>query len=535
MLGPESVGALESMGLRAATPFQEAAIPIILRGNAVAGRISPASGALFAYGAPLLERIPAGAMSPSCLVLCAGTRESERLARGLLGLARAGNRRVAALEPGWRSPEKADMLFVSATHAEGRLRSVVDPASLSAIVLHDGDGILRVASEERIEALFGELSRECQRIILSFPFGPKLLAFARRFCRRAVPLPTGVFADRAKPKSRAPRRRDARTLHVAARGADSLVALRETATSLLETGETKYLLVFGGAKTNDASVSRDLEAHGFLVGEPGDLNAEVWLADEDGEDVALKEAASAARAGFLATVSLGPPANPLELSRRHELGGPAWIILRPRDTRYLEEVAAASGFSLKHAKAERPGMVAKQLDALADRLRRAAASPEIAPYHLLVEALEESIPAGQAAAAALMLLDAHGRTKEGHRAAATWVRLFFSTGSQDGVDTRALVTALIQDAEIPPDHIGRVEVKERHSLADVREADARAAISRLNGTTMSGRAVRVDYDRGPRARAGARPKPHDQSRSRPKGRRAADKGRRPSTPRRDRR
>jgi ATP-dependent RNA helicase DeaD len=99
----------------------------------------------------------------------------------------------------------------------------------------------------------------------------------------------------------------------------------------------------------------------------------------------------------------------------------------------------------------------------------------------------------------------------GGRSAPAYVRLFITLGEKDGIGKKDLVGAIIGESGIEGAQIGKIETKELHSLVEVEESVAEKVMRALNGTTIRGRAVRVDYDRAKRgagpARAGRGPGP----------------------------
>ncbi|MGB1839956.1 MAG: DbpA RNA binding domain-containing protein, partial [Longimicrobiales bacterium] len=60
--------------------------------------------------------------------------------------------------------------------------------------------------------------------------------------------------------------------------------------------------------------------------------------------------------------------------------------------------------------------------------------------------------------------------------------------------------AITGEAGVGGEAVGRIEIRESHSLVEVHEPVARTIIQALNGTSIRGRAARVDFDR-PRAKA----------------------------------
>lgn len=82
------------------------------------------------------------------------------------------------------------------------------------------------------------------------------------------------------------------------------------------------------------------------------------------------------------------------------------------------------------------------------------------------------------------------------------VRVFVNVGERDGVSPRDLVGAIANEAGIAGSRIGRVEIRENHSLVELDAADAERAVEALSGVNIRGRRVsaRVDRDRPPRDR-----------------------------------
>lgn len=83
------------------------------------------------------------------------------------------------------------------------------------------------------------------------------------------------------------------------------------------------------------------------------------------------------------------------------------------------------------------------------------------------------------------------------------VRVFVNVGERDGVSPRDLVGAIANEAGIAGARIGRVEIRENHSLVELDAADAERAVEALSGANIRGRRVsaRVDRDRPSRERS----------------------------------
>lgn len=523
-LGPETVAALAAEGIETPTPFQTAAIPVIARGNDLMGRAGPGSGTLVGYGAPLLDRLEGGRGAPVCLVLCAGYRQATELARSFAGLCEVSGARAAALGEHWVLPERADFLFVPADRIGALYDRSVVLEHVRAVVVHDGDGVVAAVPADRVEAFLSGLPRDCQRIFCGHPFGPGLRSLAERFTRRAATVPAG---PRDRPAGPAAGGRPARgktkggrsdgpgrggrpaELNLVVLDGDRSEAVLALAAALLAE-PVRHLLVFTASADRAADLGDFLAVHGYVSGPPGDEAAPVWLSP--GEDAAAREALEAAsEPATVATLSCSVPPGDSLASVRHGAGGPAWVLAAVRELGHLKEVAADAGFRLKRVRPARPPRVSATLDALADTLHDAVRAPGIAPYYLVVESLADRFTAAEVAAAALLLLD-RGRAKQASptvgaaaaKAPESWVRLFVSAGRRDDIGPGDLLGALTNESGVPGNRVGRIDVRESHSLVEVREGDARTVISALNGITLGGRSLRVDYDRAKERRPGGR-------------------------------
>jgi ATP-dependent RNA helicase DeaD len=122
-----------------------------------------------------------------------------------------------------------------------------------------------------------------------------------------------------------------------------------------------------------------------------------------------------------------------------------------------------------------------------------------------IEPLLDEFDGVDIAAAALELLEAE-RSKPRATAAVQsapsggMVRLFFSVGERDGLRIGEVVASIGNDAGVPSPSIGKIDVRDSHTIVEVAADAAPQVIERLTGKTMSGRRliVRPDQDSGER-------------------------------------
>ena len=528
-LSVDTVASLAADGIEVPTPFQAAAIPVLARGNDLLGRAGPGSGTLVAYGAPLLDRLQGGSGAPVCVILCTGNDQATGLARSWARICEGSEHRSAALAERWVLPEHADFLFVPADRFSALYDGSVVTTGLKAVVFHDGDGVLNSVPEDTLEVFLSRLPKDCQRIFCGLPFGDGLRSLARRFTRRAVTIPPGAGQQVQTRKKKAP----SRELNVVVVDGERQEAALSLAADLLDES-VRHLLVFASSADQAADVGDFLTLHGYTASHPGDTAAPVWLCPGDDES-AIKALAATHKPETVGTLSFSVPPDARAAGRRHLTGGPAWILVRVRELKHLKEAAAGAGLRLRRIRPQRPARVSATLQELAERVGEVARAPQAAPYYLLVESLLDRHTAAEVAAAALLLLDREQGSKSlapktkthGPKPPAAWIRLFVSAGHRDQIGAREILGAVASESGIPGKRVGRIDVRESYSLVEVREADAQKVISAVNGTTLGGRAVRVDYDR-PKGQTGGRPERTTGSRPSQRGPRGPSRGRPPT-------
>src|SRR5690606_34319255 len=162
---------------------------------------------------------------------------------------------------------------------------------------------------------------------------------------------------------------------------------------------------------------------------------------------------------------------------------------------------------------------AAELGAFRAMLERAIAEEDLGAQLLVLQPLFERYSPAEVAAAASALLrrrppapvearpeaiEAPAAPRPAAPAPPAFVRLFFGVGARDGVRPGDLVGAITGEANIKGDKVGRIEIRDNLSIVEVDSAVADRVIRAVNGTTLKGRSVRVDYDRRPTA--GERPR-----------------------------
>lgn len=509
-LGPELVEALSARGIETPSAFQEDAVPVLRRGNNLIGRAGPGAGTLVAYGAPLLDRLPAGTGSTGAVILVATRDRATHLARSLGELAGTTGHAVSALAGPWALPERADILFATPgdllTAVEG---SRIKLASVEAFVVDGAAAIRSVAGFGPVETLAEFVPSEAQRVLLSLPFPDALDSFVEGHVKRGVHVPPQRADGEEADGGGIPRRGALRFRIVEG---DRLEAALRAVGALLDDG-ARHVLVHFHSDDEAADVGDVLTLHGYVAGAPGDSSVPIWLGTDARQSRALLDELETPEE--VATLSFRVPLDPDDLDRRHARGGAGLALVRGRETSHLEQAARTAGYQLEAAPDEEPTALSEEIAEFRDRIDRAVESEDLASSFLLLEPLVERHGMGRVAAAAAALLRREGRagpstpssTPSEARAAGKpgetgWVRLFMSIGRRDDAGPGDILGAITGEAQIDGASVGRIDIRDTFSLVEVDRSVADRIIETMNGTTVKGRSLRVDFDRPGRRKAG---------------------------------
>jgi len=212
-------------------------------------------------------------------------------------------------------------------------------------------------------------------------------------------------------------------------------------------------------------------------------------------------------------------------------------LVQPRQLASIRLMAA--GGAVKSLTLGESGARARGHDArLRAELRGLLAQGQFGRELLALEELLDEFDGVEIAAAAVQLLErertAHAAAMASHAAASPgaarerptggMTRLFMTIGSRDNARPGDLVGAIANTAGITSNEVGKIEMRESHSIVEIANEVADSVIERVTGATIKGRRVivRRDEERGKREGGGGG------------GGRDRDRGDRPARPPRDR-
>lgn len=503
---PELVEGVKLLGYDAPTPLQRAAVSVLRRGGNVVLNASAGAGVVGAYGLGLIDRLlgeeavadeEAGALR--ALVLVPTPEIAEQTAISIARFARGTPLRVAALSPGWAtSARDAEVVVATPTAALDAVHaSALKLGGLLTLVIDDLASILALDAQEALEAITNSVPKEAQRVVATSERTDAVDDYIERHVRRALqipPIPTEIEEEAAAPVE--PRPVD----YAVVVGGDKTASL---AAFLADRGPDGSVAIYCRTGARAQALADELVLRGFRAARgTGD---DVWI-------VVLAPDEAAPEGAFV--VSYDVPFDADELALRHDAGG--LVLIEPRERPHLQRIAERAGFSPQARRIPVESPAAAELESFRAMLERAIATEDIGAQLLVLQPLFERYSPAEVAAAASALLrrrppapaeapaeaaEAPAALRPGAAPPAppAYVRLFFGVGARDGIRPGDLVGAITGEANVTGDKIGRIEIRDNISIVEVESDIADRVIRAVNGTTLKGRSVRVDYDRRPLA------------------------------------
>jgi ATP-dependent RNA helicase DeaD len=430
---------------------------------------------------PLVDRIDTSRAETQLLIVTADSEGAVSAAGALVAAAAGRGVRVLAATS---SPRAARLLKSSAPHvlcgAPADLVALLQSSALKsealrAVVLGWLDPILGTPEAQPLETLLGELPKEGARIVFAAEMTPAHEAMVERYARRARRV-SEAAGEPGSPLS---------AEYVAASPAGRAVALRRLLDALDPTSALLY--------ARDDAARADAEQVARLLGYPADAVRVIGGAPD--------------APGSEPVVLLDLPATREEMRALAGASGrKLYAIVQPSQLASLRALlggGAVSAVTLLEAAERARGKDA----ALRASLRDVLTSSDVRREVLAIEPLLAEFDGIEIAAAALKMLEQQRPARPAATVSQTapMTALFVNLGEKDGVRPQELVTAVTSASGIPGSQIGKVEVRDNHSIVEVAASVAELVAGKLTGSVVRGRRVQARVDQ-PREARGAPPR-----------------------------
>jgi ATP-dependent RNA helicase DeaD len=181
--------------------------------------------------------------------------------------------------------------------------------------------------------------------------------------------------------------------------------------------------------------------------------------------------------------------------------GDAITLVAPREQRQLRLIERLIGKRLQRLRLPSPADVAaRRREAVMEQIRSAIDEGALEPYLSMVEALGDDYDPVEIAAAALKVLgdgtllraEPAGASGDGAGVEPGMERLFIHAGRRAGIRPMDIVGAIANEAGLPGNRVGAIDLYDNFAFVEVPKEDARRVLAALNHTTLRGQRVEVD-------------------------------------------
>lgn len=448
------------------------------------------AAAMRQFLAPALERLDRGAAELQLLVIASDAESAVAMARAAAQTPAGEALRIVPVTGATRAQRLLHILRPQVVMgAPGDLLALIRGSALKldqlrGIIFAWADQVVAAGGAEALESLMAEVPKETARTVVATRLTSDVEGLIERYARRAGRRgAAGEHEGAAAPTE---------LRYVAVTAASRPGALRR----VLDDLDPESAAIYARTEEGERQAREELRALGL----------------EESGIVSVTRGEPIAGAGLL--VLYEPPGTPGEL--RAVIGERTSVVAlaQPRQLEALRVLAAGgrvSPLTLSGPEARARG----REEAVRAELRAALAEGAPAREILALEPLLAEFDGIELAAAALRLLERE-RERPGRREApqaepaagtAPWTRVFVNVGSKDGATPRDLVGAMANEGKIPSDKIGKIEVRDTHSLVEIASDAAEHVVKSIQGIMIRGRQVAARLDREPARRESSRREP----------------------------
>jgi ATP-dependent RNA helicase DeaD len=551
---------LEAVGYEIPTPIQASIIPQLLAGRDVLGQAQTGTGKTAAFALPILSRLDLGLKTPQTLVL-APTRELaiqvaeafQRYASNLPGFHVLPIYGGQSYEPQLRALRRGVHVVVG---TPGRVmdhlkRGTLKLDRITCLVLDEADEMLRMGFIDDVEWILQQTPATRQVAL----FSATMPSQVRRIAQRHLKKPAEIHI-----RARTTTATNIRQRYWLVSGVHKLDAL----TRILEAEPFEAMLVFTRTKIATVEVAERLTARGFaataLSGDVEQRLRERTIAQLKNGTIDIVVATDVAARG-LDVERISHVLNydiPMDTeSYVHRVGrtgragrsGEAILFVTPRERHLLRNIERATRQSIEPMQLPNADTVnVQRIVKFKQKITETLAAGELELFRSVIEAYEQehNVPAIEIAAALAKLAQGEnplllasqpsspplpsregtegrvepfrdgprpGRKRARSEADADMETFRIEVGHIHGVMPGNIVGAIANEAQLDSQNIGRIDIRNDHSLVDLPKGMPKDTFQHLKKVWVSGRQLQISRMGG--TTAGAEPDRPAHHRKRP--------------------
>src|SRR5579871_5977858 len=517
-LSEPTMRAILEAGFEAPTPIQEQSIPILLQGRDLIGQAQTGTGKTAAFALPLAERLDPTQNYPQAIVLLPTRELCIQVAQETHNLSKFHRLRVVPIYGGQPIDRQFRALSMGAqivVGTPGRVldhlrRGTLDLTRVRIVVLDEADEMLNMGFLEDVEEILKEAPAERQTALFSATMPPRIAALARTYLRE----PERVAIESKR-----------RTVAQVEQTYYEVVPSQkvEALTRILDMETPGSTILFCRTRREVDELGESLQTRGY---EAETLHGEMNQAARD----RVMSRFRAGQADLLIATDVAARGLDIDQvthvinydipwdveSYIHRIGrtgragrsGEAITLISPRERYQLRLIERTINAPIRPARVPTAADIAsRRREMFKDKIRQTLVESTGDGFLMTVEELTEEgeYDAAQIAAAALQMLwqsqkgaadyDIAEANVENERTETGMTRLFLQIGRQDGIRPGDIVGAIANEAGVPGNAIGSIDIMDRSAFVEVPEADAARVMEALSHTKLRGKKVYVDIAR----------------------------------------
>ncbi len=507
--------AVSDMGFEEPSPIQAQVIPVILEGTDVLGQAQTGTGKTAAFGIPIVELINPRFNQVQAIIL-APTRElaiqvSEEMAK----IGRHKHIKTVPIYGGQPIDRQIRALRFGAHVAIGTPGRVLDHLNrgtlklqhIKFVVLDEADEMLDMGFIEDIESILSKTPEDRQTLLFSATMPYEIRKLAGKFMKNPVTI--SVSRDELTVPQ-------IDQVFYEARDKSKVDALAR----VIDMEDIRQAIIFCRTKRGVDELVAALESRGYFAnGLHGDLSQtqrdRVMKRFREGKAELLVATDVAARGldieNVTHVINYDIPQDPE--SYVHRIGrtgragkkGQAVTLVTPREYRQLRLIENLVKTRIRRQELPTQADLAeRQLEALRGHLVKIMGEGHLTSYRNLVTELMEEYDSVEVAAAALKYavegLDAREPEIEAEEeinfgntgARQGMVRLFINIGRSNQIKPQDIVRAIAEEANIPGNIIGMINIYDKFTFVEVPEDVAARVMYTMHHNLIKGKKVSVE-------------------------------------------
>ncbi len=517
-LSEPTMRAVIEAGFEAPTPIQEQAIPVLLAGKDLIGQAQTGTGKTAAFALPLADLLDPTQNYPQAIILLPTRELCIQVAQETHNLTKYKRFRVVPVYGGqpidrqFRALQQGAQIVVG---TPGRVldhlrRGTLNLGRVKMVILDEADEMLNMGFLEDVEEILKGAPDERQTALFSATMPPRIAALAKTYLKDAVRV-----AIESKRRTVA----QVEQTYYEVIPSQKMEALAR----ILDMESPGSTIIFCRTRREVDELGESLQMRGY---EAETLHGEMNQAARD----RVMNRFRTSQADLLIATDVAARGLDIDQvthvinydipwdveSYIHRIGrtgragrsGEAITLISPRERYQLRQIERYINAPIKPARVPSAADIAtRRREVFKDKLRQTLTDGNSDGYLVTIEELTEEgeYDAAQIAAAALQLLwqaqkgageyDIAESSIAEERAEAGMTRLFLQIGRQDGIRPGDIVGAIANEAGVPGNAIGAIDIMDHSAFVEVPEADAARVIEALTRTKIRGKKIAVEIAR----------------------------------------